>query len=167
MLLVAADPFFVGRRDKLVALAAKHSLPSMWKWPEFVEGGLISYGKSIIDTFRQVGVYPGRVLKGENPADLPVIRPVKFELVINLKRQDARHRSTCDAACPRRPGGRKELGIVAVQEFLLGTKRCLAAQNARHNLSRGAWKSPRLSCDHWSPGWTEVIWSCQAKPEIG
>jgi hypothetical protein len=85
MLLVAADPFFVGRRDKLVALAAKHSLPSMWKWPEFVEGGLISYGKSIIDTFRQVGVYPGRVLKGENPADLPVIRPVKFELVINLK----------------------------------------------------------------------------------
>jgi putative ABC transport system substrate-binding protein len=86
MLLVAADPFFVGRRDKLVALAAKHSLPSMWEWPEFVEGGgLVSYGTSIIDTFRQVGVYTGRVLKGENPADLPVIRPVKFELVINLK----------------------------------------------------------------------------------
>jgi putative ABC transport system substrate-binding protein len=86
MLLVAADPFFVGRRDKLVALAAKHSMPSMWEWPEFVEGGgLMSYGTSIIDTFRQVGVYTGRVLKGEKPSDLPVIRPVKFELVINLK----------------------------------------------------------------------------------
>jgi ABC-type uncharacterized transport system substrate-binding protein len=86
MLLVAGDPFFVGRRDKLVTLAAKHGLPSMWEWPEFVEGGgLMSYGTSIIDTFRQVGVYAGRVLKGEKPGDLPVIRPVKFELVINLK----------------------------------------------------------------------------------
>jgi len=86
MLLVAADPFFAGHRDKLVALAAKHSLPSMWEWPEFVEaGGLMSYGTSIIDTFRQVGVYTGRILKGEKPAELPVIRPVKFELVINLK----------------------------------------------------------------------------------
>jgi putative ABC transport system substrate-binding protein len=86
MLLVAADPFFVGRRDKLVALADKHSLPSIWEWPEFVEGGgFMSYGTSIIDTFRQVGVYTGRVLKGEKPSDLPVIRPVKFELVINLK----------------------------------------------------------------------------------
>jgi putative tryptophan/tyrosine transport system substrate-binding protein len=86
MLLVAADPFFVGRRDRLIALAAKHGLPSMWEWPEFVEGGgLMSYGTSIIDAFRQVGVYAGRVLKGENPTDLPVIRPVKFELVINLK----------------------------------------------------------------------------------
>jgi putative tryptophan/tyrosine transport system substrate-binding protein len=86
MLLVAADPFFVGRRDRLSALAAKHSLPSIWEWPEFVEGGgLMSYGTSIIDTFRQVGVYTGSVLKGENPVELPVVRPVKFELVINLK----------------------------------------------------------------------------------
>lgn len=86
MLLVAADPFFVGRRDKLVTLAAKHGLPSMWEWPEFVEGGgLMSYGTSIIDTFRQVGAYTGRILKGEKPEELPVIRPVKFELVINMK----------------------------------------------------------------------------------
>jgi putative ABC transport system substrate-binding protein len=86
MLLVTADPFFAGRRDKLVSLAARHSLPSVWEWPEFVEGGgLMSYGTSIIDTFRQVGVYTGRILRGENPADLPVIRPVKFEFVINLK----------------------------------------------------------------------------------
>lgn len=86
MLLVAADPFFVGRRDMLVSLAAKHNLPSMWEWPEFVEsGGLMSYGTSIVDAFRQVGVYAGRVLKGEKPSNMPVIRPVKFELVINLK----------------------------------------------------------------------------------
>jgi putative tryptophan/tyrosine transport system substrate-binding protein len=86
MLLVAADPFFAGRRDKLVSLATKHGLPSIWEWAEFVEGGgLMSYGTSIIDTFRQVGVYAGRILKGENPADLPVTRPVKFELAINLK----------------------------------------------------------------------------------
>jgi putative tryptophan/tyrosine transport system substrate-binding protein len=86
MLLVAADPFFVGRRDRLVGLAAKHGLPSMWEWSEFVEsGGLMSYGTSIIDTFRQVGVYTGRILKGEKPEELPVIRPVKFELAINMK----------------------------------------------------------------------------------
>jgi putative ABC transport system substrate-binding protein len=86
MLLVAADPFFAGHRDKLVSLATKHGLPSIWEWPEFVEdGGLMSYGTSIIDTFRQVGVYAGRILKGENPADLPVTRPVKFELAINLQ----------------------------------------------------------------------------------
>jgi putative tryptophan/tyrosine transport system substrate-binding protein len=86
MLLVAADPFFVGRRDKVVTLAARHGLPSIWEWPEFVEGGgLMSYGTNIIDTFRQVGVYTARVLKGENSTDLPVIRPVKFEMVINLK----------------------------------------------------------------------------------
>jgi putative ABC transport system substrate-binding protein len=76
----------VGRRDKHIALAAKHSLPSMWEWPEFAEGGgLMSYGTSIIDAFRQVGAYAGRVLKGEKPQELPVIRPVKFELVINLR----------------------------------------------------------------------------------
>ena len=85
-LLVAADPFFSFDRDKLVALATKYSMPSMWEWPDFVEdGGLMSYGTSIVDSFRQVGVYTGKVLKGEKPAELPVIRSAKFELAINIE----------------------------------------------------------------------------------
>jgi len=85
-LLTAADPFLASRIDKLVALAAKHSMPAMWEWPNFVEsGGLMSYGTSIVDNYRQVGVYTGKVLKGEKPAELPVMQPVKFELAINLK----------------------------------------------------------------------------------
>jgi len=85
-LMAAADPFFAAQRDGLVALAAKHNVPAMWEWPDFVEGGgLMSYGTSIVDNYRQVGVYTGRILKGEAPADLPVVQPVKFVLVINLK----------------------------------------------------------------------------------
>jgi len=85
-LCMGADPFLAGRRDRLVALAAKHGLPAMWEWPDFVEGGgLMSYGTSIVDAYRQVGAYTGRVLKGEAPAQLPVMQPVKFELAINLK----------------------------------------------------------------------------------
>ena len=85
-LLATADPFLAGRRDKLVALASKYSLPAMWEWADFVEGGgLMSYGTSIVDNYRQVGVYTGRILKGEKAAELPVTRPTKFELAINLK----------------------------------------------------------------------------------
>jgi putative ABC transport system substrate-binding protein len=85
-LMVGADPFLASQRDGLVALAAKHRLPAMWEWPDFVEaGGLMSYGTSIVDNYRQVGVYAGRILKGEAPADLPVVQPVKFVLAINLK----------------------------------------------------------------------------------
>jgi putative ABC transport system substrate-binding protein len=85
-LLTAADPFLASRIDKLVALTAKHSMPAIWEWLDFVEGGgLMSYGSSIVDNYRQLGIYTGKVLKGEKPAEMPVMQPVKFQLAINLK----------------------------------------------------------------------------------
>ena len=85
-LLVAADPFFFIRREKIVSLAMAQGVPAIYEWREFAEaGGLVSYGTNLTDAFRQAGVYTGRILKGEKPADLPVMRSTKFELVINLK----------------------------------------------------------------------------------
>jgi putative ABC transport system substrate-binding protein len=89
-LLVAADPYFDTRRDRIIAFAAQSKLPAMYQFREFaVDGGLISYGPRVAGSYRQAGVYVGRILRDAKPGYLPVLQPKKFDLVLNMKAANA------------------------------------------------------------------------------
>ena len=85
-MLVCADPFFDTRRERIIAFAAQRRLPAIYQFREYaLSGGLMSYGISLPDGYRQVGIYAGQILKGAKPADLPIVQSIRFEFVINLR----------------------------------------------------------------------------------
>ena len=85
-LMVGADPFFSSQRDQLIALTARYHVPAIYEWHEFVQaGGRMSYGSNPPEAYHQIGIYAGRVLKGEKPGDLPVVQSTKVEFAVNLK----------------------------------------------------------------------------------
>jgi putative ABC transport system substrate-binding protein len=85
-LLVMSDPYFASKRDQIVALAARHTIPAVYEWREFAAiGGLMSYGSSVTEVYHQIGLYTAKIIKGDAPADLPIVQTIKVELVLNLK----------------------------------------------------------------------------------
>jgi ABC-type uncharacterized transport system substrate-binding protein len=85
-LVVSGEPFFDSRRDRIVGLAAKYAVPTIYAWREYVlAGGLMSYGTDLPESYRQAAIYAGRILKGEKPANLPIVQPTKFHLAVNVK----------------------------------------------------------------------------------
>jgi putative ABC transport system substrate-binding protein len=85
-LIVTSDPFFASRREQLVLLAERYAIPSIYEWREFAsDGGLMSYGASLKDASRRLGIYAGQVLKGDKPAEMPIEQSVKIELILNMK----------------------------------------------------------------------------------
>jgi putative ABC transport system substrate-binding protein len=103
-LLVAADLFFNSLREQIIALAARHAIPAIYEWRDFVVlGGLASYGTSLTDGYRQAGVYTGRILNGTKPTGLPAVQTTKFEFVINLKKHSFGSQTPASVTDPSLP----------------------------------------------------------------